>query len=139
MQDKKEEWVLDFGCMFHITPNRDVLFDLEEFEGGKILMDNNIVSEVKGIGKLKIVNPDQTTVVLTGVRYMSCMVRNLISYGPLEKNGCNYKGEDYKVVFFKKGKKVLPGNYKDGLYYLDGSVVKDEVNVVKQKVNLANL
>lgn len=31
-------------------------------------MGNNTVSEVKRIVKLKIVNPDQSTVVLTGVR-----------------------------------------------------------------------
>ena len=33
MQDTKDEWVLDLGCTFHITPNKEVLFDLEEFEG----------------------------------------------------------------------------------------------------------
>ena len=87
MQDTQEEWVLDSGCTFHITPNREVLFDLEEFEGGKVLMGNNTVSQVKGIGKLKIVNHDQSTVVLTGVRYMPSMVRNLIYHGQLEKNG----------------------------------------------------
>lgn len=102
-------------------------------------MGNNTVSEVKGIGKLKIVNPDQSTVVLTGVRYMPSMVINLISYGQLEKNGCKYSGKNYNVVFFKGGKKVLSGNYKDGLYYLDGSVEKAEVNVVRQGVNMTNL
>lgn len=70
VQDTKQEWVLDSGCTFHITPNKEVLFDLEEFDGGKVLMGNNTISEVKGIGKLKIVNHDQSTVVLTGVRYM---------------------------------------------------------------------
>ena len=50
-------------------------------------MGNNTVSQVKGIGKLKIVNHDQSTVVLTGVRYMPSMVRNLIYHGQLEKNG----------------------------------------------------
>lgn len=102
-------------------------------------MGNNTVSQVKGIGKLKIVNHDQSTVVLTGVRYMPSMVRNLIYYGQLEKNGCKYSGEDYKVMFFKGGKKVLSGRYKDGLDYLDGSVVKAEVNVVRQGVNMTNL
>ena len=39
--DSKEEWVMDSGFSFHITPNKDVLFDLEEFEGGRVLMANN--------------------------------------------------------------------------------------------------
>ena len=42
-------------------------------------------------------------------------------------------------MFFKGGKKVLSGRYKDGLDYLDGSVVKAEVNVVRQGVNITNL
>ena len=42
-------------------------------------------------------------------------------------------------MFFKGGKKVLSGRYKDGLDYLDGSVVKAEVNVVRQGVNMTNL
>lgn len=32
IHDTKEECVLDSGCTFHITPKREVLFDLEEFE-----------------------------------------------------------------------------------------------------------
>ena len=47
----KEEWVMDSGCSFHITPNKDVLFDLEEFEGGRVLMANNTHCDVKVIGE----------------------------------------------------------------------------------------
>ena len=66
------------------------------------------------------------------------MVRNLISYGEMEKNGCKYTGEDYKVTFFKEGKTVFSGNYKDGLYYMQGTVVKAEANVARADVNLTN-
>ena len=47
-QATKHEWVLDSGCKFHITPNKDVLFDLEDIEGGKVLMGNNTIREIKG-------------------------------------------------------------------------------------------
>lgn len=33
VQETKDEWVLDSGCSFHITPTKHVLFDLEELEG----------------------------------------------------------------------------------------------------------
>ena len=94
-------------------------------------MGNNTFTEEKGIGKLKIINPDQSTVVLTEVRYMLTMGRNLISYGQLEKSGCKYTGEGFKVVFTKNGKKVISGKSKERLYYLEGSVTKAEVNVAR--------
>ena len=139
VQDTKAEWILESGCSFHITPNREVLFDLKEMEGGKVLMGNNTISEVKGVGKLRTVNPDQSTVVLTEVRYMPTMVRNLISYGQLEKSGCENAGEGFKVVFTKNGKKVISGKYKEGLYYLESSVAKAEVNVTRTEENMTNL
>ena len=69
-KDHKSEWVMDSGCKFYITLDRDALFDFKEFEGGKVLMRNNTFSEVKGMGKLKIINSEGATVILTDVRYM---------------------------------------------------------------------
>ena len=137
VHDTRHEWVLDSGCMFHITPDKGALFDFEEIGGGKVLMGNNTHSEVKGMGKLKILNPDKTEVILTNVRYMPSMGRNLISYGQLEKNGCNYEGSDFRVTFYKGGKKVLSGKYKEGLYYLEGSVEKGVVAVARPEVDKA--
>lgn len=134
----EKEWVLYSGCTFHITPDKESLFDLQEFNGEKVLMGNNTHSEVKGIGKLKIVNPDNSVVILTDVRYIPTMANNLISYGQLEKNGCNYEGKDFVVQFYKGDMKIIYGKYKDGLYYLQGQVVRGEAAVVKTSVNLTN-
>lgn len=56
---------MDSECTFHITPNRDLVFYLEEFEGGKILMWKNTFSELKSIAKIMIDNNDGSYVVLT--------------------------------------------------------------------------
>ncbi|CAA7021882.1 unnamed protein product [Microthlaspi erraticum] len=124
IQGNVKEWVMDSGCTFHITPDRDALFDFKEVDGGKVTMGNNTYSEVKGIGKLKIINSEGGTVILTDVRYMPSMGKNLISYGQLERNGCKYEGKDFIVTFYKGGQKVISGKYRDGLYYLLGTVVK---------------
>lgn len=79
-------------------------------------MGNNTQSEVKGIGKLKIINSDGSIVILSDVRYMPTMGRNLISYGQLEKNGCKYEGKDFIVTFYRQGQKVISGKYQEGLY-----------------------
>ena len=43
------------------------------------------------------------------------------------------KEEISQVTFFKGDKKVISGKYIDGLYYLQGSVVKGEVNAAMPK------
>lgn len=138
-QDSKNEWVLDSGCSFHMTPQKEELFDFKEHDGGKVLMANNTHCEVKGIAKIKICNSDGREVILTDVRYMPRISSNLISYGMLEKAGCSYTGEDYKIIFYKNGEKVISGRYQDGLYYLIGDVSKAEANIGRAEPNVTDL
>lgn len=84
IQDTRDEWVLDSGASFHITPNKEVLFDLKQVSGGKVLMGNNTFSEIEGVGKVCIKGSDGSIVILTNVKFMPTMGRNLISYGCLE-------------------------------------------------------
>ena len=137
--DSKGAWVMDSGCSFHITPDKESLFDLQELDGGKVLMGNMTHSEVKGIGKIKILNPDNFVVILTEVRYMPTMGRNLISYGQLEKSGCRYEGKDFVVTFYKDGQKVISGKYQDGLYYLQGRVVQGESMVARPETDMTKI
>lgn len=129
IHDSRKEWVLDSGCTFHITPDKEVLFDLHDGDGSKVLMANNTQCEVKGIGKIRITNEDGSVIILKDVRYMPDMSRNLISYGMLEKSGCNYQGGNFKVTFYKDRQKVITGKYENGLYYLQGTVSRGEVNI----------
>ena len=54
---------------------------------------------------------------------------NLISYGMLEKSGCNYQGGDFTITFYKDGQKVISGKYENGLSYLQGTVSRGESNI----------
>lgn len=74
-QLSREGWVLDSGCSYHMTFKRDLMFDIEELNGGKILMGNDTYCEVTAIGKVKIVNHNNSTVILTDVRYSSTVRR----------------------------------------------------------------
>lgn len=121
-QASNDDWVLDSGCTFHITPRREVLSNFQEVEGNKVMMGNNTFCMVKGMGTFTIDNPYGSVVTLGLVRYMPDMGRNLISYGQLEKSGCSYRGEGFEVQFFKGDQKVLTGKYDQGLYYLQGTV-----------------
>ena len=102
-------------------------------------MANNTQCDVEGIGKIRIVNSDGKEIILTDVRYMPKMSRNLISYCMLEKAGCTYKGKGFRIDFFKNGVKVFSGNYEDGLYYLQGTVSRAEANIGKVETNMTDL
>jgi len=61
------------------------------------------------------------------------------TYLQLEKSGCKYEGKDFVVTFYKDGQKVISGKYQDGLYYLEGKVVKGEVAVARPDIDMTSL
>ena len=63
----RDEWVLDTGCSFNMTPRRDVFIDLQESTNGRVRMANNTVSEVRGMGSVRFQNEDGTTFLLSEV------------------------------------------------------------------------
>lgn len=63
----------------HHTKERGAV-RFEEFEGTKVMMGNNSYCMVRGKGKITIKNEDESVVILSNVRYMPEMGRNLISY-----------------------------------------------------------
>ncbi|CAA7029322.1 unnamed protein product [Microthlaspi erraticum] len=137
--DTKEQWVLDSGCTFHITPRRDLLSDFEDVKEGNVLMGNNSVCRVRDKGSITIENQDRTMIILRNVRYVPDMGRNLISYGQLEESGCKYSGGDFKVEFYKGDRKVLVGKYDQGLYYLQGKIRVPESNAAKAVVDMTRV
>ncbi|XP_024013949.1 uncharacterized protein LOC112088032 [Eutrema salsugineum] len=54
----------------------------------------------------------------------------------LEKSGCRYERGNFKVQFYKGKKKVISGKYQGGLYYLQGTVSKVDVNMPKAEVEV---
>lgn len=62
-----EEWVMDSGCTFHITPRKDLLSEMVEFEENKVLMGNNTYCMVRGMGNINIDNEDGSSVTLSNV------------------------------------------------------------------------
>ncbi|CAL9238171.1 unnamed protein product [Arabidopsis halleri] len=124
----RDGWVLDSGCSYHLTYRKDLMYDLEEINGGKILMGNDTYCEITAIGKIKFVNYDDSIVILTKVRYSQTAKRNLISLGQLESQGCWFQGKDSRLRVFYKGKESLAGDYKETLYILDGKPVVEQAN-----------
>ena len=112
-------WILDTGCSFHMTPNRDWIQDYEEFDGGSVLMGNHAACKVVGIGSVRIKMKDGSVLDLKGVRHIPELKKNPISlgnqgYGVSIRQGVLKITKGNLIVF--KGKKK-----EAGLYRLDGA------------------
>ncbi|KAG8490810.1 hypothetical protein CXB51_014017 [Gossypium anomalum] len=49
-----EEWILDSGCTFHMSPNRDWFTTYETVSEGVVLMGNNASCKIAGVGTIKV-------------------------------------------------------------------------------------
>ncbi|KAG8498673.1 hypothetical protein CXB51_004985 [Gossypium anomalum] len=49
-----EEWILDSGCTFHMSPNRDWFTTYETVSEGVVLMGNNTSCKIAGVGTIKV-------------------------------------------------------------------------------------
>lgn len=89
----KEMWIMDFGCSFHMTPNRHWFANYQATNGGKVLLGNDHECKVQGIGEVRLKMHDNTYRTLQAVRHIPELKRNLISLGELTRNGYSFKGE----------------------------------------------
>ncbi|KAG8495920.1 hypothetical protein CXB51_007502 [Gossypium anomalum] len=75
------EWILDSGCTYHMCPNKDWFSSLKELEGGVVLMGNDNACKTMGVGTVQLKKHDSSIQVLTDVRYIPSLKKNLISLG----------------------------------------------------------
>ncbi|KAL5553358.1 hypothetical protein UlMin_040759 [Ulmus minor] len=104
-QEYKQEWILDSGCTFHMCPTRDWFKEYKELDGGKVLIGNNIPCQIVGIGNISIRMFDGSVKILSGVRHVPNLHRNLISIGSLV---------------------IMKGLKQNGLYVLQGTTITGE-------------
>jgi len=72
------------------------------------------------MGDISLKLHDNKIRILTGVRYVSGLKRNLISLSTLDELGFSYKIENGLMCVFKNDDMILAGTKKYGLYVLNG-------------------
>ncbi|KAG8473757.1 hypothetical protein CXB51_035572 [Gossypium anomalum] len=75
----REEWILDSGCTFHMSPNRDWFTTYEIVSKGVILMGNNASCKIAGVVTIKVKMFDRVVRTLSDMRHVPELKRNLIS------------------------------------------------------------
>ncbi|KAH9804147.1 hypothetical protein KPL71_002018 [Citrus sinensis] len=116
-----EEWILDSGCSFHMSPNKQLFKTFEKVDTGKVLLGNNLACKVAGIGTVTITMHDGVDRELKNVRYVPELRRNLISLGTVDQLGCSIKAENGELQVTKNGMVIMKGIRRNGLYVLISS------------------
>ena len=73
-----DEWILDSGCTYHMCPNKGWFSNFKELDGGVVFMGNDIACKTMGICTIQLKNHDGSIQVLTDVRYVPNLKKNLI-------------------------------------------------------------
>ena len=118
-----DEWTLDSRCSYKMSPNRDWFTTYQPINGGKVLMGNNIVCKVFGIGSIWIKMHHDIIRTLTDVRHVLELKKNLISLGTLDSKGCTYKARGGVLRISKGVVVVMKWKKINGLYTLHGNTV----------------
>lgn len=126
---------MDFGCTFHICPNRDWFADYEAKNGGVVLIGNDAQCHVVGVGSVQIKSHNGCIRTLTNVRHVSNVKRNLISLGTLESNGYKYTADRGVLKVSTGSCTILKANRVGSLYVLQGSTVTGSTAAVSSPLN----
>ncbi|KAH9717203.1 hypothetical protein KPL71_021739 [Citrus sinensis] len=109
-------WVLDSGCTFHMSPNRNYFTIYQSCDGGMVLMGNNSVCKVVGIGTVSLKMYYGMVRDLTQVRHVPELKRNLISIGMLDQTGCVIKAKNWILKVVRGSIVIMKGTKQNGLY-----------------------
>ncbi|KAG8485411.1 hypothetical protein CXB51_021801 [Gossypium anomalum] len=119
-----EEWILDSGCTFHMSPNQGWFTTYETVSEGIILIGNNASYKIVGVGTIKVKMFDGVVRTLSDVRHVLELKRNLISLSTLNSKGYRHTAESRVLKIFKGSLVVMKGQRKTAkLYVLQGSTV----------------
>ncbi|KAK5795348.1 hypothetical protein PVK06_036610 [Gossypium arboreum] len=125
-----EEWILDSGCTFHMSPNRDWFTTYETVSEGVVLMGNNASYKIAGVGTIKIKMFHGVVRTLSDVRHIPELKRNLISLSTLDSKGYRYIAESEVLKISKVSLVVMKEQRKTAkLYILQGSTVTGDAAV----------
>ncbi|KAH9655442.1 hypothetical protein KPL70_022326 [Citrus sinensis] len=125
----KGKWVLDSGCTFHMCPYKNYLTEYHDLDGGKVMMGNNAMCKIIGIGNIRFKLHDGSIRELKQVRFVPDLKRNLISLRMLDQIGYSVKIESGEMMIIKGTETIMKGLRKNEVFVLDGEVVTGEVGL----------
>ena len=116
-----DEWLCDSACSFHMCFRKEWFFNFTELDGGVVYLVDNQPCKIAGIGSISLKNHDGSTRVLTDVRYIPKLEKNLISLGTLESKGFTIIMQNGILKVVSGALVVMKGIKRNNLYLYQGS------------------
>ena len=132
-------WLFDSACSFHMCFKKEWFFNFAEIDGGVVNLADNQPCEVAGIGSISLKTHDGTTRVLTDVRYIPKLKKNLISLGTLESKGFTIIMQHGMLKVVSGALVVMKGIRNNNLYLYQGKTTMDTVAAVSEADKVAEM
>ncbi|KAK2975768.1 hypothetical protein RJ640_014591 [Escallonia rubra] len=116
-------WIRDTGCSYHMCSNRNWFATYRSFDGGKVLMGNDVACKLVGIGLIQIRMHNGIVRTLTDVSHVPELRKILIFLGTLDSIGCSYWAAGGVMRIMKGALVVMKGLKQNSLYLLEGSTI----------------
>ncbi|KAK2455598.1 hypothetical protein QL285_003035 [Trifolium repens] len=100
-------WYFDSGCSNHMTGNRSILTDFDEYLNTKIRLANSDSIKAEGMGNVVIQRSNGKKAVIEKVLYVPGMKCNLMSIGKLISKGFKIIIEDETLQLFDSKKRLI--------------------------------
>ena len=134
-----DEWLCDSACSFHRCFRKEWFFNFTELDGGVVYLANNQPCKIAGIGSISLKNPDGSTRVLTDVRYIPKLEKNLISLGTLESKGFTIILQNGILKVVSGALVVMKGIRRNNLYLYQGSTIVGTTTTVLEADKVAEI
>ena len=126
-------WTLDSACSHHYTLHRKWFATYDKLDGGSISLGDDHPCKVAGVGTIRMRMYDEVIRILSNVKHVSELKKNLISLGYLEKQGYAFSSQS-RSGCLKIIKKVLVlmrrRRLSNNLYKMEGSEVNNNAEVL---------
>ncbi|KAL2253784.1 UNVERIFIED_CONTAM: Retrovirus-related Pol polyprotein from transposon TNT 1-94 [Sesamum indicum] len=110
------EWLIDSGCTFHMSPFKDIFSNLRYEHVGFVSMANEKKCEIKGLGDISLCFEEGYKMILKNVRYVPDLSHNLISCAALEEEGLEGRWGKGIMKVMKGSLVVFKAERKRNLY-----------------------
>ncbi|KAL0404410.1 UNVERIFIED_CONTAM: Retrovirus-related Pol polyprotein from transposon TNT 1-94 [Sesamum radiatum] len=111
------EWLVDSGCTFHMTPFKEILTNYKSEKFGSVSMANEKLCEVHGYGDVCLIFENGFKITLKNVRYVPDLCHNLMSCAALEEEGLEGRWGKGIMKIMKGSLTVFKAEKKRNLYF----------------------
>ena len=134
-----DEWLCDSACSFHMCFRKEWFFNFRELDGGVVHLADDQPCKIDGISSISLKNHDGSTRVLTYVRYIPKLEKNLISLGTLESKGFTIIMQNGILKVVSGALVMMKGIRRNNMYLYHCSTTMGTASIVSEADKVADM